>query len=107
MTVRALGYVGVSAPDLADWRTYGTRHLGLQLVDRAEGSVAFRMDDRAQRLVVEADGNQHDSSRGVKFIGWEAADAAALEAIAARVEGAGIRVERASQALAQERRVKD
>src|SRR5687767_11329455 len=53
MLVQALGYVGVSAADLADWRTYGTRHLGLQVVDRAEGSVAFRMDDRSQRLIVE------------------------------------------------------
>jgi 2,3-dihydroxybiphenyl 1,2-dioxygenase len=107
MHVRALGYVGVSAPDLADWRTYGTRHLGLQVVDTANGRVAFRMDDRAQRLIVEAHGSQHDGNRGVKFLGWEATDAAALDAVAARVEGAGIRVERGSRALAQERRVKD
>jgi 2,3-dihydroxybiphenyl 1,2-dioxygenase len=107
MNVRALGYVGISAPDLADWRSYGTRHLGLQVVDRANRSVAFRMDDRAQRLIVEADGSQHDSSRGVKFLGWEVADATALEAIAAKVEAAGVPVERGSRALAVERRVQD
>jgi 2,3-dihydroxybiphenyl 1,2-dioxygenase len=107
MRVRTLGYVGVSALDLADWRTYGTRHLGLQVVDRATGSVAFRMDDRAQRLIVEADGSQHDCNRGVKFLGWEVADAATLEAVAAKVEAAGMRVARGSQALADERRVKD
>jgi 2,3-dihydroxybiphenyl 1,2-dioxygenase len=106
MRVQALGYVGVSASDLGDWRDYGTRHLGLQVVDRAQSSVAFRMDDRAQRVIVETDG-VHDPSRGVKFFGWEVADAAALDAIAGRIEAAGVRVERGSRALAEERRVAD
>jgi 2,3-dihydroxybiphenyl 1,2-dioxygenase len=107
MTVRALGYVGVSAADLADWRSYGTGHLGLQVVDRAKGSVVFRMDDRAQRVIVEADGSNHDPNRGVKFFGWEVADGSALDAVAANIERAGVRVERGSGALAEERRVKD
>jgi 2,3-dihydroxybiphenyl 1,2-dioxygenase len=105
MPVQALGYVGVSAADLADWRAYGTRHLGLQIVDRAAGSVAFRMDDRSQRVIVEA--GRHDPDRGVKFFGWEVADASALDRIAGRIDGAGVRVERGARALAQERRVKD
>jgi 2,3-dihydroxybiphenyl 1,2-dioxygenase len=106
MLVQALGYVGVSARDLGDWRTYGTRHLGLQVVDRAKGSVAFRMDDRSQRIIVEADGS-HDPSRGVKLFGWEVADASALDQAAGKIEAAGVRVERGSRALAEERRVKD
>jgi 2,3-dihydroxybiphenyl 1,2-dioxygenase len=106
MRVQALGYVGVSAKDLGDWRTYGTRHLGLQVVDKSKGSVAFRMDDRAQRVIVEADGG-HDPNRGVKFFGWEVADAAALDAIAGDIERAGMRVARGARALAAERRVAD
>ncbi len=106
MHVRALGYVGVSAKDLGDWRSYGTRHLGLQVVDRAKGSVAFRMDDRAQRLIVEADPG-HDTNRGVKLCGWEVADRVALDDIAGRIERAGMRVERGPRALAEERRVAD
>jgi 2,3-dihydroxybiphenyl 1,2-dioxygenase len=102
MRPRALGYVGFRAGDLAEWRAYATRHLGFQLVDRSRGSVAFRMDDRKQRVVVEADGGQ-----GVKFLGWEVADGTALDAIAARIEEAGARVERGSRALAEERRVAD
>src|SRR5262249_33063113 len=104
MQVRALGYVGVSAPDLGDWRTYGAGHLGFEVVDKAQGSVAFRMDDRAQRVIVEADG-AHDPTRGVKFFGWEVADAAALDAMAGNIEAAGVRVERGSRALAEEGRV--
>jgi 2,3-dihydroxybiphenyl 1,2-dioxygenase len=98
----ALGYVGLRAGDLSEWREYGTRHLGFQVVDRSSATVAFRMDDRTQRVIVEADGG-----KGVKFLGWEAADAAALEAIAAGVEEAGVAVARGSRALAEERRVAD
>jgi 2,3-dihydroxybiphenyl 1,2-dioxygenase len=102
MRPNALGYVGLRAGDLAEWRAYGTQHLGFQVVDRSGGTVAFRMDDRKQRVVVEADGGQ-----GVKFLGWEVADAAALDAVAANVERAGIAVTRGTRALADERRVAD
>ena len=64
--------------------------------------MAFRMDDRKQRLVVDADGGQ-----GIGFFGWEMADAAALDAIAARLEKIGTQVARGSRALADERQVKD
>ena len=70
MRPRALGYVGFRASDLSEWRAYGTRHLGFQVVDRSGDSVAFRMDDRRQRVVVEADGG-HGPNRGINFLGWE------------------------------------
>ena len=92
----ALGYVGFRAGDLQEWRAYGTRHLGFQVVDRSGGSVAFRMDDRKRRVMVEADGG-----KGIKFLGWEAADAAALDAIAARIEAAGVRLERVPEWMQQ------
>jgi 2,3-dihydroxybiphenyl 1,2-dioxygenase len=60
------------------------------------------MDDRKQRVVVEA-----DEGSGVKFLGWEVEDGSALDAFAARIDGVGIRVVRGSRALAEERRVKD
>lgn len=102
MTVQSLGYLGIRAKDLGDWSSYGTNLLGLQRIDRSRSSIAFRMDDRKQRLVVEADGGE-----GIGFFGWEAADAAALDATGARLEAAGVAVERGSRALADERRVKD
>ena len=102
MTTQALGYVGVRAKDLGDWGSYGSNLLGLQRVDKSRSSIAFRMDDRKQRIIVDADGGE-----GIGFFGWEVADAAALDAIAARLEAAGISVARGSRALADERRVKD
>ena len=40
----------------------------MQLVDRSAKSLALRMDDRKQRMVVSEDGGE-----GVGFFGWEAA----------------------------------
>src|SRR3974390_39265 len=102
MDIQALGYVGVHAKSLEDWTGFGTRFLGMQLVDRSSKKLALRMDDRKQRVVVEEDGGE-----GVAFFGWEEAGAAALEQLAARLERTGIAVSRGALALAQERRVKD
>jgi hypothetical protein len=84
MGIEALGYIGVRAKDVDDWASYGTGFLGLQRIDKSRSSLAFRMDDRKQRLVVDADGGQ-----GIGFFGWVVADASALDAIAARIETAG------------------
>src|SRR4249920_3830324 len=100
MRVESLGYVGVRAKDLGDWASYGPNLLGLQRVDKTRSSMAFRMDDRKQRIIVEADGGQ-----GISVFGWEVADGAALDAIAARLEAAGTKVTRGSRALADERLV--
>ena len=101
MTIQALGYVGIRTDKLDDWAQYGSRFLGMQLVDESRGSLAFRMDDRKQRVVVETGGE------GPSFYGWEVADAAALDVLAATLERAGVATARASRALADERRVKD
>src|ERR1700680_1429893 len=78
---QALGYVGVRAKDLGDWASYGSGLLGLQRIDKSRATLAFRMDDRKQRIIVAADGGE-----GIGFFGWEVADAAALDAIAAHLE---------------------
>ena len=44
---------------------------------------------------------------GPSFYGWEVADAAALDALAAHLENKGVKVARGSHGLADERRVKD
>jgi 2,3-dihydroxybiphenyl 1,2-dioxygenase len=102
MTVQALGYLGIRTKSLADWSDYGTKLLGLQRIDRSASSLAFRMDDRKQRIVVDQDGGD-----GISFFGWEMADAAALAALAAKLDAAGVKVADGSRALADERRVKD
>ena len=102
MHLNALGYVGIRSKNLDDWADYGTRFLGMQLLDKSRGTLALRMDDRKQRLIV-----QSGQGEGPAFYGWEVADAAALDGLAAHLEKSGVKVARGSRALADERRVKD
>ena len=102
MRPQALGYVGIRAKNTEDWAGYGSNLLGLQLVDQSRASLAFRMDDRKQRIMIDANGGE-----GIAFFGWEVADAAALDASAGHLEANGIKVARGSRALADERRVAD
>src|SRR5271166_2860477 len=98
----ALGYNGVRSARLDDWGSYATRLLGMQQVDRAGAVRAFRMDDRKQRLIVTG-----DEGEGLGFLGWEVTDAAALDALAARLDAHCVNVRRAPRALADERHVAD
>ncbi len=99
---QTLGYVGVRAKDLGDWASYGSGLLGLQRIDKSRSTLAFRMDDRKQRIIVDADGGE-----GIGFFGWEVADAAALDGLGAHLENAGVKVANGARALADERHVKD
>jgi 2,3-dihydroxybiphenyl 1,2-dioxygenase len=100
MTLQALGYVGLGSPDLDDWRQFGTGLVGLQAVERTSSLLAFRMDDRKQRIVID-----RSLPEGERFFGWEVADAAALDALAAKLETAGVEVVSEPGTLADNRRV--
>jgi 2,3-dihydroxybiphenyl 1,2-dioxygenase len=102
MRVESLGYVVARAKDLDGWGRFGPGLLGLQRVDKSRATLAFRMDDCKQRIVVHADGGE-----GIAIFGWEVADAGALDALAARLEAAGVTVARGARALADERFVTD
>src|SRR3954463_1016913 len=100
MTLQALGYVGFGSSALDDWRQFGTGLVGLQAVERTSSLLAFRMDDRKQRIVIDK-----SLPEGARFFGWEVADATALDALAAKLEKAGVDVAAESATLADARRV--
>jgi 2,3-dihydroxybiphenyl 1,2-dioxygenase len=100
MPLQALGYAGFGSAALDDWRQFGTGLVGLQAVERSASLLAFRMDDRKQRIVID-----RAMPEGARFFGWEVADAAALDMLAARLEQAKIDVIAEPQALADNRRV--
>src|SRR3954454_21609863 len=102
MRVESLGYVCARTRDLGDWASYGAGLLGLQRIDKTRSTMAFRMDDRKQRIIINADGGE-----GVRVFGWEVADAGALAAIPTRRQHAGSKVAHGARALADERHVKD
>jgi 2,3-dihydroxybiphenyl 1,2-dioxygenase len=101
MPLQTLGYVGFGSAALDDWRQFGTRLVGLQAVERTRSLLAFRMDDRKQRIIV--DGSMAEDER---FFGWEVQDARALDSLAARLEAAQVDVTAEPQALADNRRVR-
>ena len=80
MSVQALGYLGFETRRLEDWRQFGSSFLGMQLVDKSRSTLAFRMDDRKQRIVITG------GEEGGQFYGWEVASRAALDEVAARLE---------------------
>jgi len=98
MLVQSLGYVGIGASNLDEWSDFATNWLGMQPVDHGNAQRAFRMDDRKQRLVID-----RSLSDGERFFGWEVADAAALQTLAAKLEAAGVRVRAEPRALADQR----
>jgi 2,3-dihydroxybiphenyl 1,2-dioxygenase len=100
MTLQALGYMGFGSSDLDDWRQFGTGLVGLQAVERSPSLLAFRMDDRKQRIVIDK-----SLPEGERFFGWEVVDAAALDALAAKLEKAGVKVVSEPATLADARRV--
>jgi hypothetical protein len=79
--ITALGCIGIRSARFDDREGCAMRLLGLQRVDRGGQMRAFRMDDRAQRLVVSGAGED-----GLAMIGREVPDAAALDALGARLD---------------------
>ncbi|MDN2578586.1 VOC family protein [Aquibium sp. ELW1220] len=100
MTLASLGYIGVRSTRIDDWRLFAIGLLGMQQVDAGGTTRAFRMDDRRQRLIVS--GSDGD---GLEFMGWEVESPAALDALAGRLENAGVAVTLEAAALADERHV--
>src|SRR5579872_667320 len=99
--LKALGYAGFGSAALDDWRQFGTSLVGWQAVERGNSVLAFRMDDRKQRVVID-----RTMGDGARFFGWEVESAEDLDALAARLDTAGVEVTAAPQALADARRVR-
>ena len=105
MALDSLGYFGIRARNLDDWSAFGEKFLGLQLIDRSRKTLTFRMDDRRQRIVVHED-DVNEAGRPA-FMGWEVADAAALDRLASTLEASHVSVQRTPRAIADERRVRE
>ncbi|MFF8594489.1 VOC family protein [Streptomyces sp. NPDC015220] len=102
MDIRALGYLRLETTRLADWRTYALDLLGMvEASGTTEDTLRLRMDDRVQRLVVQAGAGDR-----LLAAGWEVANARALDEAARELEDAGFPVKQADAAELAERRVR-
>ena len=86
MQIDALGYVGIHSDDLEDWATYA-HPLSRHAARRQEPQHARAAHGRPQA----ARDRQRRRRRRRSFYGWEVADAAALEALAAHLEESGVK----------------
>jgi biphenyl-2,3-diol 1,2-dioxygenase/3,4-dihydroxy-9,10-secoandrosta-1,3,5(10)-triene-9,17-dione 4,5-dioxygenase len=81
-----LGYLALEVRDLDRWRVFATDILGLQLIEREDG-FDLRNDAWARRILVRP-GELDDAAA----VGWQAADASALETAHDRLKAAEIDV---------------
>lgn len=102
MAICALGYLGIRSDKLEDWTEFAGKLLGMQTIDKGGKALAFRMDDRAQRLLVS-----DEEGDTLAFLGFEVAERDDLQTYAARLEKAGVRVHLGDKALADRRLVGD
>lgn len=102
MAVCALGYLGIRSAKLNDWSDFAGKLLGMQQIDRAGRTLAFRMDSQVQRLVVS-----DEPGESLAFMGWEVSAREDLQSYAARLEKAGVAVHLGRGNLADRRFVED
>ncbi|CAN5226554.1 iron-dependent extradiol dioxygenase HsaC [soil metagenome] len=99
--ISTLGYAVIGVSDLAAWRDLATL-LGFHVDEDATGALLLRMDDHAQRLLLESG---HDDD--LRAMGWEFASADELHEYVAQLAAKGVAVEQADAAQAEQRKVQE
>ncbi len=102
MAINALGYIGIRSDKEDDWSEFAGKLLGMQKIDQAGKSMAFRMDDLKQRLIIS-----DEPGETLAFIGWEVDLAGDLNKYGARLEQAGYPVKFGDRNLAARRFVEN
>ncbi len=100
--ISRLGYLGFEVSDVAAWKRFAVDMLGLLVTERRpDGSIALRMDDQAQRIVV------HPGSRDdLAYAGFEVDDEVTLLRLSEQLNQAGFPTAELGDDLARARRVK-
>src|SRR4026209_86770 len=99
--VNQLGYLIFGVSDLSAWRGLASSVLGMELVPGDTRSTTYlRMDEHSHRIELRNDGRDD-----LEVIGWEVPDAAALHAVAQRLEDVGVKVKSGTRDEADQRRV--
>ena len=101
MSIRSLGYLRIEATDIAAWREYGLKVLGMvEGRGQTEGALYLRMDDFPARLVIVP--GKHDR---LQMSGWETANTEGLQEIRNRLDVEGTPYKEATAAELADRRV--
>jgi 3,4-dihydroxy-9,10-secoandrosta-1,3,5(10)-triene-9,17-dione 4,5-dioxygenase len=99
--IQSLAYLRIAATDVAAWREFGLKVLGMIEGKGADPDALYlRMDDFPARLVILP--GEKDR---LAAVGWEAADAGALDDVRRALEHAGVPFKEGTRAERAERRV--
>jgi len=102
-SVQRLGYVGISARDLDQWKKYAIEVLGHEVAHDSDDQHLFlKMDGHHHRLAVHP-----SDAEDVAYVGWEVGNDQNMQALAGQLEAAGVAVTAATQEEAADRRVVD
>ncbi|WP_054816622.1 iron-dependent extradiol dioxygenase HsaC [Nocardia arizonensis] len=101
MGIRSLGYLRIQATDMAAWREYGLKVLGMVEGKGTDPDALYlRMDEFPARLVIVPG----DADR-LLVSGWETADAGELQDVRDRLDAAGVPFKEGTKAELLDRRV--
>ncbi|ANS25562.1 Iron-dependent extradiol dioxygenase [Rhodococcus opacus] len=101
MSIRSLAYMRIEATDMAAWREYGLKVLGMVEGKGSDPDALYlRMDDFPARLVIFP-GDQDRLS----VSGWETANAAELQEVRDNLSAAGVAFKEGTAEQLQDRRV--
>jgi 3,4-dihydroxy-9,10-secoandrosta-1,3,5(10)-triene-9,17-dione 4,5-dioxygenase len=99
--IRSLGYLRIEATDVAAWREYGLKVLGMvEGKGSTEGALYLRMDDFPARLVIVPGAQDRLAEAG-----WECANAEGLQEIRNRLDVEGTPYKEATAGELADRRV--
>jgi 3,4-dihydroxy-9,10-secoandrosta-1,3,5(10)-triene-9,17-dione 4,5-dioxygenase len=101
--IRSLGYLRIESADVAAWREFGVRVLGMvEGRGPEEGALYLRMDDFPARLVIVP-----GSRERLLASGWEVAGAGELAALGRALADAGVAIKAGTPDEVAARRVGD
>ena len=101
MGIRSLGYLRIEATDMAAWREFGLKVLGMvEGSGNTPGALYLRMDDHPARLVIVPGDRDH-----LQCSGWETATAAELDEVRERLDANGVGYKEGTAEEKAERRV--
>jgi 3,4-dihydroxy-9,10-secoandrosta-1,3,5(10)-triene-9,17-dione 4,5-dioxygenase len=101
MSLRALGYMRIEATDMAAWREYGLKVLGMMEGDGPDKDALYlRMDEFPARLVIVP--GEKDR---LQVSGWEVVDAPALQQLRETLNAAGVPFKEGTKEELADRRV--
>ncbi len=101
MGIRSLGYLRIEATDMAAWREYGLKVLGMVEGNGSDPEALYlRMDDFPARLVISP--GEHDR---LAQTGWEVANAADLASLRDRLDAHSVPYKEGTPEQLADRRV--